>query len=64
MASILYIGPDWAYFYFKVVEFILLLNYIPSFVLEIAFASSGVGVCKAGYIGHDYIMFVGMLGRK
>ena len=44
--------------------YILLLNWTHSLIFEFAVGSSGFGVYKVGYVGHDYVIFAGILGRK
>ena len=43
-----------------------MLNWVHSFVLELVADSRckfwGFGICKVGYIGHEYAIFAGMLG--
>ena len=62
-AITLVIEPDLAHFYFINIEFILLLNRIHLFVLELAVVL-GFGLCMAGYVEYDYAIIAGMLGRK
>ena len=48
--------------------FILVLNWIYLFVLELVIASGcqfwRFGVCNASYVGHKYAMVAGMLGME
>ena len=68
VAIALQIKPDRAYFYLTIIAFILVLNWIHSFVSEIVIASRykfwGFGICKEGYIGHEYTKISGILGIK
>ena len=53
-------------FYLQNIAFILVLNWIHSFILELDLASEckfwGFGICKPGYIGYEYAVIAGMLG--
>ena len=51
-------------FFPKNIAFILLLNWIHSFILQLIVASSGLWYMQGGYIGHKYAIFAGFLGKK
>ena len=57
MAITLWIEPDWAHSCFTNIAFVLLLNWIHSFVLELAVASSGVW-CVQGGINWTWLCYV------
>ena len=68
MVIALQIEPDWTCFYLTNIAFVLVLNWTHLLVLELVMASGckvlGFGICKAGYAGHEYAMFAGILEIK